>query len=581
MLLSGSFVIAGTTIAKVEHIGEENYTAKISKDARYIKKVNSEMMKSLNEVIRTISVAIIPIGLLLFRNQYSLAGATFQSAVVNTVAAVIGMIPEGLILLTSTVLAVSVVRLSKQKVLVQQMYCMETLARVDVLCFDKTGTITEGKMEVVKSIPVNNETEKEMKEALIQMVNTSEDTNPTMLALKEKYLGKTTWKVKRKFPFHSKNKWSAISFEQGTYIIGAPEFVLPKEVLDSYAVLLEKWTKQYRVLVCSKTKEELKKNKLPDQVEVLGFLCLQDKIRKEAKETISYFKEQGVNLKVISGDHPKTVSGVAKRAGITNYEKYVDASTIQSEEELEKACREKTIFGRVSPVQKRQIVEILQKQGHTVAMTGDGVNDVLALKKADCSITVATGASAAKSVSEIILLDSNFSSMPKIVAEGRRTINNIQRSASLFLVKTIYASILAVLFVFLTQSYPFMPIQLTLISTITIGIPSFVLALEPNKEKIKGNFLKNVLEKALPTALTIVLNIAIVAFLQSVLPMRKEAYSTLCVFSTALTGFILLFKLCRPATTIRNILFHRTYRTVFARSSFLKRLFPTRGPILE
>lgn len=495
-LLSGSFVVSGKCKAEVIHIGDENYTSKISSGAKYVKKVNSEIMKSLNGIIKIVSIAIVPIGILLFFNQLGLTENSFKNAVVNTVAAIIGMIPEGLVLLTSTVLAVSVIRLSKRKVLVQELYCIETLARVDTLCLDKTGTITEGRMEVNDIIEITKSKE-ELEEILSEIASASDDNNSTIEAIRTKYKNKQKWKVINKIPFSSQKKWSGVCFkDKGSYIIGAPEFVL-REKYDEYKERIEKYSNDYRVIIVANSEGDFIEKELPDKLEVLGFVLISDVIRKEASKTLKYFKEQGVNIKIISGDNPITVSKIAKRAGVENSEKYINMQEIKTKEQLEKAAKEYTIFGRVTPVQKKELVQALKKEGHTVAMTGDGVNDVLALKEADCSIAMASGSDATRNVAELVLLDSNFASMPEIVLEGRRTINNIERSATLFLVKTIYASILAIIFLFVNMPYPFMPIQLTLISTVTIGIPSFVLALEPNKERIKGKFLRNVISRAL------------------------------------------------------------------------------------
>lgn len=534
---------------KVEHIGDENYTYQISKEAKRVKKINSEIMKSLNKIIKIVSVAIIPISGLLFFNQLGLEGNTLQNAVVNTVAAIIGMIPEGLVLLTSTVLAVSVIRLSKNKVLVQELYCIETLARVDTLCLDKTGTITEGKMEVADHIWKNSK--EEMEEILSLLATYSQDNNGTIEAIREAFTQPIKREVVKEIPFSSDKKWSGISFDNGeSYIIGAPEYVLQDQFIQ-YKEEIEKQIEDYRVVVLARSKKILNKEKLPNDIEFLGMVLLTDTIRPQAKETLAYFKEQGVDIKLISGDNPVTVSKIAKHAGLSEYKNYVDCSKIQTEEELRKAAKKYTIFGRVTPIQKKQLIVALKEQGHTVAMTGDGVNDVIALREADCSIAIASGSDAARNVSQLVLLDSNFQSMPKIVAEGRRTINNIERSASLFLSKTIYASLLAIIFVFAHMPYPFMPIQLSLISLVCIGIPSFILALEPNKERVKGSFIKNVISKSIPTALTTVVNIIIVAIISWYANIPQQVYSTICVILTVLTGFILLAKISKPFNLLR------------------------------
>ena len=546
-LLSASFIVSGKCFAKVEHIGKENYVAKISQEAKQKRKINSEIMNSLNKIIKIISFVIIPVGILLFFNQLDLQGNDFKTAIVSTVAALIGMIPEGLVLLTSSVLAVSVTRLARKKVLVQELYCIETLARVDVLCLDKTGTITEGRMSVDKIISSNNNTEEQIKEILGILGKYSEDKNSTIEAIREKFTTDKELKVKSRMPFKSSNKWSGISFEDITYVLGAPEVVC------NSSDEIEKYISEYRVVAIGKSKEKID-NKLPNDIEVLGYILISDVIRKNSKEILEYFDKQGVEIKLISGDNPITVSKIAKKAGVKNYENYIDAINIK-DEDIEESVKKYTIFGRVTPEQKKQIVLALKKQKHTVAMTGDGVNDVLALKNADCSISVASGSDAARNVSQLVLLDSDFKSMPDIVAEGRRTINNIQRSATLFLVKTIYATILAILFVFINMPYPFIPIQLTLINLVVTGIPSVILALEPNKERIKGKFIINVIKRALPTALTVVTNILIIGLISSIYNIDYINYSSVCVVVTAITGFILLFNISRQFNLNRGILF--------------------------
>lgn len=544
-ILSGSYVTSGKCIARVEHIGEENYTAKISSGAKYIKKINSEIMKSLNQIIKFLTFAIIPIGIALFYTQLQIEDTTYKQAVVKSVAGIIGMIPEGLVLLTSTVLAVSIIRLSKTKVLVQELYCIETLARVDTLCLDKTGTLTEGCMEVKDFLPVNK-TKAEMKNIMINIAMASEDENATIEAIRNYFTkSESLWTAKKKVAFSSQTKWSGITFEEkGTFILGAPEIVL-KEAYPQNKEVMDKYIKDYRVLVITHSPETLNGKELPENMELIGYIFLLDKIRKEAKQTLKYFEKQGVDIKIISGDNPVTVSKIAKQVGVKNYQKYIDMTTVKSREEMQKVVKTYTIFGRVSPTQKKELVEALQEEGRTVAMTGDGVNDVLALKTADCSIAMANGSDATKSISQLILLDSNFASMPKVVAEGRRTINNIERSATLFLVKTIYSGLLAVMFLILGEAYPFVPIQMSLIGTVTIGLPSFLLALEPNRERIQGNFLKNVIVKAMPVGLTVVLNIFVLAMLNKMEMISEEQYSTLCVIGTGICGILLLFTLTK------------------------------------
>lgn len=554
MILSGSFVVSGKGRAKVEHIGEDNFTSKISKETKYIKKIKSEIMTSLNKIIKTVSVIIIPIGALLFIGQLNIEGAMVKDAVVHTVAAIIGMIPEGLVLLTSTVLAVSVIRLSKSNVLVQELFCIETLARVNVLCLDKTGTITEGKMEVNKIIPINTK-EDTLKEILTQIALASEDNNATILALKEKFVAQEqNWKVQKRIPFSSDKKWSGIEFqEKGLYVMGAPEFIL-KEKQENIRQEIQKYTSDYRVLLVAKVQKIGEGNKLLGEIQVLGLVLITDKLRKNATETLNYFKQQGVDIRIISGDNPITVSKIAKKAGVEKAEKFVDCSTLTTEEEIKEAVKKYKVFGRVTPIQKKQIVSALKELGNSVAMTGDGVNDIIALKEADCSIAMAEGSDAARNVSQLVLLDSNFASMPKIVAEGRRTINNLERSASLFLSKTIYSTFLAILFIITSAPYPFMPIQLSLIGLVCIGIPSFILALEPNKERVKGKFIGNVISKSIPTGLTVILNIMITLGMYKIYHLPEEIYATICVILTVFTGFMLLIKISRPFNVLRGIL---------------------------
>lgn len=566
VLLSGSYIVSGNCAAKVIHVGEENYTAKISKDAKYVKKVNSEIMTSLNKIIKFLTFAIIPIGIALFIVQLNVENLSLQSAVTKTVAAIIGMIPEGLVLLTSTVLAVSVVRLSKSKVLVQELYCIETLARVDTLCLDKTGTLTEGVMEVKDYIPIND-SDTNMKNILSNIAKFSEDENSTINAIKDYFKDITNEFIPvKKYAFSSKNKWSAITFEnQGSYIIGAPEFIL-KNNFKKYENTINKYTKDYRVLVLAHTQSKIEKENLPLDTNIIGLLLITDKIRKEAKDTLEYFYKQDVNIKIISGDNPITVSKIAKQVGVKNYDKYIDMSKITDKDNMLDIATNYTVFGRVTPTQKKELVLALKSKGKTVAMTGDGVNDVLALKAADCSIAMQNGSDATKNVAQLVLLDSNFASMPKVVAEGRRTINNIQRSASLFLVKTIYSTILALMFLFMGEAYPFVPIQLTLISTVTIGIPSFLLALEPNKARVKGNFLRNVISKSLPTGITVALNILIISILNKCNIISNEYYSSLCVIATSICGLILLFTLTKSRKNEDTIFPFSIFRMLIALS---------------
>ncbi len=572
ILLSGSFIVSGKCKAKVEHVGKDNYASKISSDAKYVKKSNSQIMAAFNRIILILSILIVPIGIILFMRQFS--NNTLENAVVNTTAALIGMIPEGLVLLTSTVLAVGVVRLTKKKVLVQDLYCIETLARVDTLCLDKTGTITQGTMQVDDVIPHKSFSKSDLHAGLAMIVNNTEDTNPTYYAIKD-FVEKNKTHHKKAttiVPFSSDKKWSGVYIDGlGSYVMGAAEFIL-KDKINSIKSELQQYTQENRVVILAHSKENFVKNALPENLELMGFVLIHDVIRETAEETLKYFYNEGVDIKIVSGDNVNTVANIAKRVGVKNYDKCIDATTLKTKDDIKKAVSEYTIFGRVSPTQKKEIICALKECGHTVAMTGDGVNDVLALKEADCSVVMANGSDAARNVSQLVLLNSDFASMPKVVLEGRRSINNIQRSSSLFLIKTIYSTLLAILFLFFNTPYPFMPIQMTLINMFTIGIPSFVLALEPNSNRIDGNLFLNIIKKALPCALTIVISILSVTAIAKLIPLTETEISTLCVALTGLNGFLLLFKLCTPFNFIRKFLFS-TMVTAFSSGVLLFRDF--------
>ena len=549
-ILSGSFIVSGSCYAKVDHIGSENYISKISSEAKYEKKVNSVIMNSFEKMLKVLSIIIVPVGILLFINQLKVTDNNITSSVFNTVGALIGMIPEGLLLLTSSVMAVSVVRLSKYKVLVQQLYCIETLARVDVICLDKTGTITEGTMELTKIVPENNIEESKLDEILSNISYAFDNNNATMEALQNYYKTRGIWTKDNKIEFSSSRKFSAVSFEsRGSFYIGAPEFVL-KTDYNNYKEQVESYS-DYRVLVVAYNKETL--TETPSNLKVLGFILIQDKIREEAPATLKFFKKQGVRVKIISGDNFQTVLSIAKRAGLKDA-LGMDA-TLLNEENIDEMLEKYDVFGRVTPNQKKIIVESLQRKGHTVAMTGDGVNDVLALKKADCSIAMASGSDAAKNVSQLVLLDSNFASMPEVVAEGRRTINNVERSASLLLIKTIFTCILVAICIFMESEYFYVPIHLSLITACTISIPSFVLALEPNHNLVKGKFMLKVVGKSLPAALTVVYNVVLIVLFREQFAIDHDLTATLIVIMTGTTGFIFLSRLCRPFNVFRGILF--------------------------
>ncbi len=555
-LLSGSFVVSGSCCARVEHVGAENYANRIAGDAKYVKKRKSEIRDSIDVIVKIISFAIVPIGALLFWKQFFVLKDTFQNSVVSTTAAIVGMIPEGLVLLISLAFAVSVIKLSSHKTLVQDMYCVETLARVDVLCLDKTGTITEGSMQVDGFIPFEGVSEENMTEALRGLVHNLSDDNPTFLALLDKFPQPGPWRASDIVPFSSARKWSGAYFPgRGTYVMGAGEFILGAD-FEAIRDRTEQYSQQgQRVLLLAHSEDPFSGKELPQVLEPMGLVLISDKIRREARRTLRYFADQGVDLKVISGDNAVTVSNIAKKAGLENAEKYVDASTLETEEDIREAVRNYSVFGRVTPQQKLAFVKALKSDGHTVAMTGDGVNDVLALKEADCSVAMASGSDAARTVSTLVLLDSNFASMPLVVQEGRRSINNLQRSSSLFLVKTLFSAMIGVLFIFLNHSYPFEPIQQTLISSLTIGVPSFILALEPNKDRLRGKFIFNVIKMCIPAALTMTANILALCALSDALGLSGPEMSTVAVIVTSMTGFIMLFKVCTPFNGLRAVLF--------------------------
>ena len=551
-LLSGSFIVSGSVKARVIHVGLDNYTSVISHDAKQMKKeVNSEIMRSLNRIVKYVSIALVPIGILLLLRQFSIDGNTTQNAVTSVVAALIAMIPEGLILLVSTVLAISVLRLSKHNVLVQDLYALETLARVDTLCLDKTGTITEGKMEVVDVLPLDAHTANEIDEVLEIISTNLDDKNPTFRAINDKYGNTSSIKAIKTIPFSSDRKYSGVVLKNESYIMGAPEFIL-KDKLRRYKRRIEELSKENRILVLIKT-DVIKENEVPNNIDALAFILIRDKIRKEAVKTLRYFSDNDVGLKIISGDSVSTVRSVASAVGI-KVEGAFDASKITLDTNLNLVVEENTIFGRVKPDQKRMLISALKNNGHVVAMTGDGVNDVLALKESDFGVAMNDGSDAARNVAELVLLDNNFDSMPEVVKEGRRTINNVERSATLFLSKTIYASLLAVLFLFINYTYPFIPIQMTLINGLTIGIPAFILALEPNESRIKGKFFINVISKAIPSGITTVVNVLLLVFVASILKIPNEETSTCAVIITAYTAILLIYRISKPLNLLRKLL---------------------------
>lgn len=556
LLLSGSYLVSGKCTARVEHVGKNNYASKLLKGSKYIKKTKSEIMTTLNKIIKIISIAIVPMGALLFYRQFISSGHDVTSAIVNTTAALTGMIPEGLVLLTSSVLAVGVMRLSKHKVLVQDIYCIETLARVDTLCLDKTGTITEGTFEVEKIVPQNGYSDKDISKSMKMLTCALNDNNETFKALKNYFApNQTATEAEMIIPFSSEKKWSGAYFKsEGTFVFGASEFIFENNLPPKAAEQIKKYSESYRVIALAHSDESFIEKNLPKGMQLMGLILIKDKIRNSAEKTLNFFKKQGVDIKVISGDNPITVSKIAQRVNLENADMYIDATTLKTEKDISEAATKYTIFGRVTPNQKQSIVKALKENGHTVAMVGDGVNDVLAMKESDCSVAMAGGSDIARNVSHLVLLNSDFASMPKTVAEGRRAINNIQRSASLFLTKTIYSFLLALLFFIIAAPYPFIPIQMTLISTVTIGIPSFILALEPNRERIQGNLFKNIVSKSLPTALTIVSALMICVGMYMGFNLSLQKYGLLTTATTSLIGIMLIYNISVPLNKLRKTL---------------------------
>lgn len=551
-LLSGSFIAAGKCYAKVTKVGADCYASKINNEAKYIKKINSQILKSFNFIIKLCTLIIFPIGVFFFIRQFGIHNGNIQETVVSTVASLVGMIPMGMVLLTSSVLAVSIIRLSRKNVLVQEMYCIETLARVDVLCLDKTGTLTADKMNVNDVITFDY-SEKEIKLALSSIVASSDEINATLSAIKDYTLSEKALNSKKFIPFSSETKWSGGVFENGkSYIIGATEFVFPdkSKYADVYKEI-ENISQTVRILSLAVSDKSIENAKLPNDLKPMALILIKDQLRDNVQETVNYFKEQGVRLKVISGDSVKTVMNIAIDTGILGAENAIDMSTVKTDEEIYEVAEKCNVFGRVTPEQKKKLVLAIKNHGHSVAMTGDGVNDVLALKEADCSVAMASGSDAARNVSQLVLVNNDFASMPDVVAEGRRTINNIERSSSLYLVKTIYSILLSILFIFLNMEYPFEPIQLSLIGALTVGFPSFVLALQPNKNIIKGNFTLNIIARAIPSAFCVIMNIIVLAVISNWFSLQAE-FSTICVYMTAISCFLLVLRLSLPINLLRG-----------------------------
>lgn len=559
VLTSGSFVVGGTCRARLTNVGAESFASRLTIEAKKSQnRGKSEMMNDLTKLVKWIGIALVPFAVLLFLKERLLLDSPWQDAIIRTSAALIGMIPEGLYLLTSLALMASILRLARKNTLVHEMGCIETLARVDTLCVDKTGTITENKMVVEDIFPLCPDRYSKDDVALLMAdyVFAMQADNDTMIALKRYFTGKASQTASRVMPFTSAKKYGAVAFHRDEcYVLGAPDVILGQGVSDYARVIDGYLSKGCRVLLLARyygsiDDKELSAGKLP-----IALILLSNKIRPEAPETFRFFARQGVDIKVISGDNAAAVSSVARRAGIRGAEAYVDARNLDTKEKLYDAVTKYTVFGRVTPEQKRELVKALRQKGRCVAMTGDGVNDVLALKEADCSIAMASGSDVAAHASHIVLLDSDFSAMPAVVAEGRRVINNIERSASLYLSKNIFSFLLALISLIFTLPYPFSPAQISLISVLTIGLPSFVLAMEPNESLIRGRFMTNVIYRAMPAGLTNVFMIVGAILFYIGFSISVDELSTICTLISCTVGMIMLFVTCRPFNTLRHVLF--------------------------
>ena len=589
-LMSGSFVVSGECYARLEKVGNESYISKLSLEAKSMGgKEQSEMIRSINLIVKWVGIVIIPIGLILFWQSHFVNGESITKSVTSTVAAIIGMIPEGLYLLTTVALALSTMKLARKKVLLHDMKSIETLARVDVLCVDKTGTITEPDMKLKEIFLCKNSgadgtqtalTLDELKSLILDYANASVDNNATMLALKAyaaDALTNNTSALHRtavsQQAFSSSLKYGSVTFSDGTYLLGAPEFIMHEDFARIEEEIIPYADKGDRVLLFARYDGENVENGINGSVTPLGFVALANPIRENAVKTFEYFKSQGVAIKVISGDNPRTVSRIAIQAGIESAESFVDAATLDTEDKIADAVNKYTVFGRVTPKQKKQLVKALQAKGHTVAMTGDGVNDILAMKDADCSVAMASGSEAAAQAAQVVLLDSDFAHMPDVVYEGRRVVNNIQRSASLFLVKNIFSLLLSLFSVILMVTYPLEPAQVSLISMFTIGVPGFLLALEQNKDRIKGHFITNVMLKALPGGLTDVIAVGALVVCGEVFCISDASIGTIATLVLSVVGFMILFKISEPLNRMKYAVIIGNIAGLVFSGFFLKKLF--------
>ena len=589
-LMSGSFVVSGECYARLEKVGNESYISKLSLEAKSMgDKEQSEMIRSINLIVKWVGIVIIPIGLILFWQSHFVNGESITKSVTSTVAAIIGMIPEGLYLLTTVALALSTMKLARKKVLLHDMKSIETLARVDVLCVDKTGTITEPDMKLKEIFLCKNSgadgtqtalTLDELKSLILDYANASVDNNATMLALKAyaaETLTNNTSALHRtavsQQAFSSSLKYGSVTFSDGTYLLGAPEFIMHEDFARIEEEIIPYADKGDRVLLFARYNGENVENGINGSVTPLGFVALANPIRANAVKTFEYFKSQGVAIKVISGDNPRTVSRIAIQAGIESAESFVDAATLDTEDKIADAVNKYTVFGRVTPKQKKQLVKALQAKGHTVAMTGDGVNDILAMKDADCSVAMASGSEAAAQAAQVVLLDSDFAHMPDVVYEGRRVVNNIQRSASLFLVKNIFSLLLSLFSVILMVTYPLEPAQVSLISMFTIGVPGFLLALEQNKDRIKGHFITNVMLKALPGGITDVMAVGALVVCGEVFCISDASIGTIATLVLSVVGFMILFKISEPLNGMKYAVIIGNIAGLVFSGFFLKKLF--------
>ena len=554
-VLSGSFVTSGKAMCLLTEVGHDCYMEKLSSEAKQFKRYKTELQRNLDTILKFISIIIVPLGIILFAKQYWISGSTYEQAALDTVAAVLGMIPEGLVLLTSVALALGAVRLARRSTLVRELFCIETLARVDTLCLDKTGTITEGHLCVQGEESVKEDVD--LEQLMGRMVSALGDENETFQALRQQYKRNQSTNTKLVLPFSSERKFSGVVFEgEGTYLMGAYQFIFPQADPAVLEKIAEYASQGLRVLTVAHSPNEMTDYTLAEDFEIVGFVFMTDVVRKNAPDILGYFEEQGVDLKVISGDDPVTVAAIAARAGLKDADKYIDATTIHTDEEMEDAILKYSVFGRVTPKQKQQMVRLLKQNGRTVAMTGDGVNDVLALKDADVSIAMASGSEAAKNTANLVLLNSDFASLPHIVNEGRRVINNIKAAASMFLIKTGFSVLTALLTIIVGQNYPFQPIQLSVINGCAVAIPTMLLQLEPSFQKVNKHFFREVLRMSMPAAITITAMITIINNIGHSIGTPREMLSTVCVLATGWVYLITLRQVYSPMTGYRKFVIY-------------------------